>query len=163
MADLSFVNTREFSRLISRPSTLTVFDMAMLEDLVVLYPFSIPLHVSYAFALKKFKPEKYESYISKAALYTPDRTLLNKIIKHISDFENDENKPKTSQYILDDYQEQDQPTTENLPAENLSDGDVPHLNLGNNTEEDISSEDGLETESPSFNEEIPDDKWLNTQ
>jgi hypothetical protein len=88
VADLSFVNTREFSRLISKPSTLTVFDMAMLEDLLELYPFSTPLHLSYAYALKKFKPEKYEDYLSRAAIYSPDRSLLYKIINNTNGFEN---------------------------------------------------------------------------
>lgn len=96
MADLSFVNTREFSRLISKPSTLTVFDMAMLEDLVDLYPFSYPLHISYAFALKKFKPQKFDEYLSKAAVYTPDRTLLFKIINNIDDFENPVSSTETT-------------------------------------------------------------------
>jgi len=72
--------------------------MAMLEDLIELYPFSWPLHTSYAFALKKFKPEKYDSYLQKAALHIPDRKLLYKIIHQISDFENDENKHNTSEY-----------------------------------------------------------------
>ncbi|MGV3509159.1 MAG: hypothetical protein ACO1N7_07715, partial [Sphingobacteriaceae bacterium] len=88
MADLSFVNTREFSRLISKPSTLTVFDMTMLEDLVELYPFSYPLHISYAYALNKFKPDRFDDYIAKAAIYTPDRKLLYKVLNDIDGFEN---------------------------------------------------------------------------
>jgi hypothetical protein len=65
--------------------------MAMLEDLVELYPFSTPLHVSYAYALKKFKPEKYEGYIAKASIHTPNRSFLYKVIHNISDFENSVN------------------------------------------------------------------------
>ncbi|MEJ6980863.1 hypothetical protein WG906_10405 [Pedobacter sp. P351] len=100
MADLSFVNTREFSRLISNPSTLTVFDMAMLEDLVELYPFSYPLHVSYAFTLKKYKPEKFGDYLSKAAAYIPDRLQLYKIINNIAELENTHSE-KSSEPFLD--------------------------------------------------------------
>ena len=62
--------------------------MTMLEDLLALYPYSYPLHVSYAFTLKKFRPEKYNDYLSKAATYTPDRLLLYKIINNIAEFEN---------------------------------------------------------------------------
>ena len=62
--------------------------MAMLEDLLELYPFSTPLHLSYAYALKKFKPEKYEDYLSRAAIYSPDRSLLYKIINNTNGFEN---------------------------------------------------------------------------
>lgn len=62
--------------------------MTMLEDLLALYPYSYPLHVSYAFTLKKYRPEKYEDYLSKAATYTPDRLLLYKIINNIAEFEN---------------------------------------------------------------------------
>jgi hypothetical protein len=62
--------------------------MAMLEDLLELYPFSTPLHLSYAYALKKFKPEKYEDYLSRAAIYTPDRSLLYKVINNTDGFEN---------------------------------------------------------------------------
>lgn len=87
MADTSFVNTREFSRLISKPSTMTVFDMSMLEDLLNLYPYSYPLHVSYAYALNKFRPAEYENYIAKAAIYTPDRTLLHTIIHNVEEYE----------------------------------------------------------------------------
>ncbi|HEY0055495.1 MAG TPA: hypothetical protein VGB63_09080 [Pedobacter sp.] len=62
--------------------------MAMLEDLLELYPFSTPLHLSYAYTLKKYKPENYESYLSKAAIYTPDRSLLYKVINNTESFEN---------------------------------------------------------------------------
>lgn len=138
VADLSFVNTREFSRLISKPSTLTVFDMAMLEDLVVLYPFSAPLHASYAFALKKFKPEKYEEYLSKAALYTPDRTLLHKIINRVADFENEVQKTEASGYLLDDPE---------FLFEEEHIGTLPENLIKIEAEAD----------------EIPDDDWLNKQ
>ena len=84
--------------------------MAMLEDLLELYPFSTPLHLSYAFALKKFKPEKYENYLSKAAIYTPDRSLLYKIIHQPQRYENAESETINAvPYLIPD---EDLPGTE---------------------------------------------------
>jgi hypothetical protein len=64
--------------------------MAMLEDLVELYPFSYPVHTSYAYALKRFKPEQFQAYLTKAAIYIPDRNLLHKIIHQVEQFETNE-------------------------------------------------------------------------
>ncbi|MFD2161290.1 hypothetical protein ACFSJU_02740 [Paradesertivirga mongoliensis] len=128
MADLSFVNTREFSRLISKPSTLTVFDMSMLEDLVELYPFSYPLHISYAFALRKFKPEKFDDYLSKAAIHTPDRAVLYKVINNIDEFESRSTSGVSSSLpslIPDESISEDTTDTTSQPVDAEEKGTVP--------------------------------------
>lgn len=79
--------------------------MSMLEDLVTLYPYSYPLHASYAFALKKFKPEKYDDYLSKAAAYIPDRLLLYKIINNVAEFENPAAKEASVPFVDNTLQE----------------------------------------------------------
>lgn len=72
--------------------------MSMLEDLLTLYPYSHPLHIAYAFALNKFKPAQYNDYISKASIYTPNRTVLYKVINNINIFEGLDDKSEAPVY-----------------------------------------------------------------
>lgn len=133
--------------------------MSMLEDLLTLYPYSYPLHIAYAFALNKFKPAQYNDYISKASLYTPNRSILYKVINNINIFEGLEEKPEelysdaVLQNVFNDYTSEPEASLSQDPADDITESSQSLLQK--EQEDDIKLFDGLETESELNPDTIP--------
>ncbi len=126
--------------------------MAMLEDLLELYPFSIPLHLSYAYALKKYKPENYESYLSKAAIYTPNRSLLYKVINNTESFEN--KKEESSNVVPYPIPDEGLPTSEQQKIIVSEQTDTNFDSSTFNVEDEVEEEIALNSEETALE---PDD------
>ena len=141
--------------------------MEMLADLVELYPFSSPLHISYAFALKKFKPEQFDGYLSKAAVYSPHRALLYNVINNVAEFENStasqSSIPLTDGSSTERFFEKE---IESSPVENNEASSFPGEDTEILEESSISSHEREDAEVDSFTEnsldsiETPEDLYV---
>ena len=76
------INETEFVRLLSNQESYSHDDLQTLERLLERYPFCQAFHYAYSSALKQLSSDKFETYLSKAAVYSPSRDMLFRYVEH---------------------------------------------------------------------------------
>jgi hypothetical protein len=89
------VNKERFNHLLGHLNDVTNEDIKSLNELRKKYPFFQTPYVIVAKALKDLNHPKTDAFVKKAAVYSPDRAHLKKIITGELIFDNEEEKPIT--------------------------------------------------------------------